>query len=443
MAAHPWVRAAVQAIVDDLSGVPLIAMRDGVKLDSHPVLNLLNKPNSQCSGTRLRRQLVCDWSLARNAYLRVVRDGNGDPVTVSRRHPSHVKANVNPATGMITSWTIQGQQELPPEDVLHIADVSWDDSIDGVYGESVIRTIDVGISTDIDARKQAGRAARRGRFEFLLRPREAHGTIGRTGAERIKESFEQASQSGDGLWVLGKPAEVTQLSVSMRDLEFAKLHEMTRDEVIALFGVPPVRIGLPGANYGTARQQMRTYWEHLGHIARLFDDELSRLTTDGAVIRHDLTSVEALQVSRTERQMRASVWITAFGVPPAEAARYEGFMDAPVPEGEPEDMRAPRRPPSEVVEPQEASQGADGVLQRWACLYQAAALGDGVPDESETFLRLELAPHLGAGGASRVAGLVHGAVRQYLSRAEGDDVFKVSQLRCFSPIVLTHAREAA
>jgi hypothetical protein len=267
---------------------------------------------------------------------------------------------------------------------------------------------------------------------MLIRPKEIHGTLGKTGAKRIKEEYEKVTQAGDGLLVLGKAMEATPLSLTMRDLEFEKLLTMTRDEVIALFGVPPVRIGLPGANYGTARQQMRTYWETLRHWARLIDEKLSR------------TDVEALQTSRTERQMRASVWVTGFGVPPADAARYEGFLDAPIPEADPADMRAPRRPPTEVVEPQEAGLALASVLERWSCTYQAFALEGEIPEGAELCLRAELSTHLGTERGTRAAGLIHGAVREYVRHADADAVLGVRQLRCFGPeMIQAITREAA
>jgi HK97 family phage portal protein len=419
--------------VTDLAGVPLVAMRDGKQLDEHPVLGILRRPNSQCDETEFRRQLVFYLVLCRNAYIRIFRDGQGKVATISLIHPDHIKADVDPATGMVVRWSIQGKVFLPPEDVLHIRDVSWSNTIDGIYGASVIQTIDLGIQVDLDTRRQAGKAARRGRLEMLVRPKDIHGTLGKTSAKRIKDEYEEITQSGDGLWVIGKAMEATPLSLTMRDLEFEKLLTMTRDEVISLFGVPPVRIGLPGANYGTARQQMRTYWETLRHWARLIDEKLSRLADDGATIHHDLTDVEALQTSRTERQMRASVWVTGFGVTPAEAARYEGFMDAPIPEGNPADMRAPRRPPSEVVEPQEAGIALAPVLQRWSCSYQALALEGEIPEGAELCLKAELVTHLGVERGAKAAGLIHGAVAEYVRHADADAVLGVRQLRCFGP----------
>jgi len=148
--------------------------------------------------------------------------------------------------------------------------------------------------------------------------------------------------------------EAQQVGLSARDMEFAQMRHDTRDMVLAVFGVPPTRAGIPAANYGTAKQEMRSYWEALLRgMAALFDDEFSRLTGDSSIrIEHDPTDVEALQVSYTERQMRASTWVHSFGADPAAAAAYEGFPDAPTgtagvpaerPDKEPDEPQGSRR----------------------------------------------------------------------------------------------------
>jgi HK97 family phage portal protein len=463
-AAFPWVWAAVQAIATDLSGLPLRAQRERVRTegsrrivsfeydDTHPILRLLQKPNPQQSGVRFRRQVYADFVLTGNAY--VWRIGQGPGTVLQRLHPAHVSPQVNPRTGLVDSY-LWGQQVIPADQLLHIADISWTDDTSAVLGESVIRCLHDGLVAQQESRKQAARAAKRGRLEMLLSPTDPVANMGPEASQRLKDAYEGAVQRGDGVVVLNKAIEATPLSFSPRELEYQVLNEQVRDETSAAMGVPPVRLGLPTANYGTAKQQMRQYTERLQRIAALFDDEISRLVVGEDVrIVHDFTDVEALQSSYTERQMRASVWVTGFGVSPAAAARYEGFDDAPVPEdATPDDVRAPRRPATPVEEPQAAGFALELAVSRYlaqaADRYQMAALDGELDDAWQLVERGRLlaalegagvAPERAASAAAHVTGLLAETVRQYAETREADAALGVRTLRAFGA---EHARHLA
>ena len=69
-------------------------------------------------------------------------------------------------------------------------------------------------------------------------------------------------------------------------------------------------------------------------MGSLIDEQLSRVpqkTERVQRVYHDFARVDALQASRTERLNRALTW-NLLGASPAEAAAYEGFEDAPLPD---------------------------------------------------------------------------------------------------------------
>jgi HK97 family phage portal protein len=463
-AAFPWVWASVQAIATDLSGLPLRGVRETVRTegrrryierefdDAHWVLRLLQKPNPRESGVRFRRQVYADFVLTGNAY--VWRIGEGSTASLQRLHPAHVTPMLDARTGLVEEYQ-WGDRKLPAEEVLHIADISWTDDVSAVLGESVVRCLHDGLTASKESRQQAARAAKRGRLEMLLAPTDPVGTMGPEASARLKEAYESAVQRGDGVVVLNKAIEATPLSFSPRELEYQALNEQVRDEISAAFGVPPVRLGIPTANYGTAKQQMRQYAERLQRIAALFDDEISRLVIGEDVrICHDFTDLEALQTSFTERQMRASVWVTAFGVSPKEAARYEGFDDAPIPaDVTADDVRAPRRPATEVNEPQAAGLSTEQAIHRYLVLaadrYQIAANEGAIDDGWQLVERGRLLGALEVAGveakraeavAAHVTGLLSEAVRQYAETRDADAALGVRTLRAFG---VEHARHLA
>jgi hypothetical protein len=114
-------------------------------------------------------------------------------------------------------------------------------------------------------------------------------------------------------------------------MEFVGQRTYTRDSILAAFGVPPTRVGLPSANYATAQEQSKIYWRQLQGIAALIDDALTELALGWGAYRvaHDFSSVDALQESRDARLNRVASW-TMLGASPSDAAAYEGFQDAPL-----------------------------------------------------------------------------------------------------------------
>lgn len=374
LAAFPWVWVCVRAVSTDLAGLPLVAKQsngDGTRktIHNHPTLDLLNNPSEQCSGMRLRRQLLVDFLLTGNAYLWTPAEA-AVPV-ILRLHPKHVVPKFDRSTGQISHYRYNDQQDIPWREVLHMADISWSDDIQGLLGESAIRCLHDDLTMEKSAKALAAKSSKRGRPEILFSPKDSNVDLGKDAIGKLRAIYDHAMSEGHGAFFVSGAIEATPLSLSPRDMEFAARSTATRDAVLAVFECPPSRVGLPLANYGTAKAQARVYWENLIHKAKLFDDEFSRLTGDGTRIEHDFTNVEALQVSYTERQMRAATWITAFGADPAAAAAFEGFDEAPVGNVALEDLRAPRRPAVEVDEPQKSldialSSYFSGAVQRFA-----------------------------------------------------------------------------
>lgn len=387
IARFPWVRACVQARASDLAGLPLIAVRvlpDGSRerlplsdRDAQ-VLRLLSRPNPQTTGNRFRRQLSADLDLTGNAFILVVRDAMG-PAALYRLHPSDVQPIVTSHLGIVSSYRVStddGHIDYPHEDVLHIADISWRDGRREVLGESRIRTLHHDLLAVMASKDHLTKQAQRGRPTFLATPKGGNG-MGPGGIDRLSNTMEERMREGKGMLVVGAELVVTPLNLTARDMEFGELESRACEATLAVFDVPLVRVHKEGANYGTAKQQMRNYWESLQHGAgRMFDDAWSLLTGDPTLrIEHDFTAVEALQLSRTERLDRAAVWVSQLGATPDKAAVYEGFQNSPASDKLPESAPAFRPGEKPADEPRAASLAKvlEQYLQGAAQRYRQAA----------------------------------------------------------------------
>lgn len=331
MARFPVVVTCVTAKAGDLAGLPMLAVRregtvERVLVD-HPAVRLLRRPAPRVTGLQFRRQVYADFGLTGNAFME-----HPASLLLLRMHPGLVREEIDPITGRQLGWLYNSTRKLPLEQVHHVAGISWCDTPSMVFGESPVRSLHDDLVTLMRASRMASDAAGRGRPEILFRPADKDVQLTDVSIRNIEKNWERHTKDGRGAFILGQYLDASPLNITPRDLEWMALRHDVRDTIGMLFEVPPARMGLATANYGTQKQQMRTYWEALlGGMGALFEESFSQLTGDDAVmLRHDRTNIEALQVSYTERQTRAERWVTIFGATAADAAAYEGFANAPV-----------------------------------------------------------------------------------------------------------------
>lgn len=345
IAGYPWSRVGVLSVAADLSGLPLVASVGGQRVEGeHWFVRLMKRPDVGWSGVRWRRQVVTDLKSAGNAYARIYRDSAGRPYRLRRIHPDNVSAMTD--DGELQAWKLFGREVVSVMDIMHVADVSWrPDPAQSLIGESPVRPLAVSTAAAISARRQAGAAAKRGRLEMLL---SAKAAIGQGGLEQVRTQYVESMQSGDGVFVTSHGITAQPMSLSPRDTEWAELDIRTRDETLAVHGVPPVRAQLPSANYGAAKQEMRQYWESsCMRLADLIDAELSYVADPSGqtTIAHSFEKVEALQTSYTERLSRVKMWVD-LGASPYRAALHEGFALPPLDVSTEPRSLTPASPPS-------------------------------------------------------------------------------------------------
>lgn len=348
LAAFPWVQAAVSAVADDLSMLPIKVMRgrgaNAEPLDDHPVLDLLEQPTSRNSGVMLRRQLITDLVLTGDAYLLVA--GSPDPAALIRLHPERVRI-VPSADGQAAAFDYQESGRTVRysfEQVLHIRSTSWEDGPQGLYGTGAIRALANDLTTEKKAADLAANSADTGRPTGVFSPSEEGDRWNKQQVGVLRDAFDRQMKGTGGALFMGGPVKYEAIGWSPRDMEYQATRELVREAVIASIGVTPTRIGLPSANFATAREQNRIYWTSLQARAALVDSALTRLArlfrgSETVTVTHDFSAVEALQESRSDRQDRVQAW-WLMGIPLAEAAALEGFEQV-MPEAEEEDTAAP------------------------------------------------------------------------------------------------------
>jgi HK97 family phage portal protein/HK97 family phage prohead protease len=299
----PWVYAAVEAIANDISGLPLGVQRSvGARsrtVDGHPMIRLLRRPSSRTGPTLWRRQMIVDLLLCGNFYGLII--GRGAAVTsIVRLHPEHVQI-IPSVDGGVLAYRFQDgntQTDYSPDDVIHIRQTSWRDGPASLYGQGAIEVLQTELAGEYAASERWRNEAGRGQPSMTISPKGDMPIPGDVMAKLVKAV--QRNISATGVVPINGPVDVNLLPFNARDMEFSSARDWTRSSVLAVIGVAYVRLFLPSANFATAKEQNRIYWQNLLGLIALVEDGLSRIAqrmgTLSDRVKHDTSGVDALQV---------------------------------------------------------------------------------------------------------------------------------------------------
>lgn len=330
----PWVYAAVEAIANDISGLPLGIQRTvGARsrtVEGHPMIRLLRRPSSRTGPTLWRRQMIVDLLLCGNFYGLII--GRGAAVTsIVRLHPEHVQI-IPSVDGGVLAYRFQDgntQTDYSPDDVVHIRQTSWRDGPASLYGQGAIEVLQTELAGEYAASERWRNEAGRGQPSMTISPKGDMPIPGDVMAKLVKAV--QRNISATGVVPINGPVDVNLLPFNARDMEFSSARDWTRSSVLAVIGVAYVRLFLPSANFATAKEQNRIYWQNLLGLIALVEDGLSRIAqrmgTMSDRVKHDTSGVDALQESRTDRMTRAAMLVDTFGLSPIDALQVEGFTE--------------------------------------------------------------------------------------------------------------------
>ena len=337
-AGHAYTHACATRASQDLAALPLIVINgrgsNAERIEEHAFYDLMDQPNSQTDGFLFREQLMIDLMLSGNCYILIVGPLN-NPSSLFRLHPDSVEVVTNQKAGLEGYKYTDGgvSVQYPIERILHTRNASWATGASGeLYGTGAIESLAREINADINAQKLASDTSAQGRPDILLSPKDDADIWGRERRREILDSYRNMSSRG-GAMVLSGQVDVKPLNLSPREMEFQASREMARENISAVMGVPSTVLGLPDANYATARQATLTYWQvqsKRGRKMELLFTRIAKMFDDRFRVRLDYSEVEALQDLKTAKLARVEKHILIGGMDPSDAYAYEGLDDAPL-----------------------------------------------------------------------------------------------------------------
>jgi phage portal protein BeeE len=357
VALDPWFHASVADKAMDLSTLPLYAEdKNGKRLKSHPVLDLLANPNGTralsmtgagtiairpTSWRELCEQWMVDLGAGGNAYGHVlIQNANAGPTALIWLPPTRVQPIAN-SLGSIAGYAVDdgggfgGYANLPCATYGQSGIVSAHrfraryDATD-LSGMAPAAPLDAVISANNNASRRAAESSRKGRPDAIASPRAGSPPLTPQQIAQAESSLTKAFTAADqGVAVLSGSLELTPLSWSPKEMEEAERSAAARACTLAVTGVPPVRLGLETANYATAREQSTQYWRNIrGEAERIHGilDAIGACYLEPVRVRFDFGGVAPLQEDRGARLERVKSHIDN-GLTPEAAYRLEGFNE--------------------------------------------------------------------------------------------------------------------
>jgi HK97 family phage portal protein len=262
------VMACVSILAEDLAKLPAAlwdVQESGARTVNRrdPSAKLLRAPNAWQTWMEFCGQMMMGLLLRGNAYAVIVRDRGGLPAYLVPINPDRVSLWESPDGSLFWNVTRAGLHEMavlrdepmliPDYDIFHLKGLS----ANGLLGFSKIalnrEAIGLALAQEQQAARWMGSGARPG--GILTTDQK----LGPGVSERVKASWQQAQA---GLLNSGKTAVLEMglkwqpLTMTAQDIEFIASRNFQKEEIAALWRVPPHMIGITtrGQNQNITQQ---------------------------------------------------------------------------------------------------------------------------------------------------------------------------------------------
>ncbi len=306
-----WVSRCIDAIAGNQARLPMVLRADNspngeiIERGNRELLNILNSKsnigeNSFIFRYRMSAQLLMS---TRGVFIEKVRGRSGKIIALHLLPPQHT-APIPDARRFVSGFEVDMQngtkQILRPEDVIWLRKPH---PLDPYLSLTPMES--AGIAIEIE------NLAKVYNRNFLLNDGRPGGLIVIRGEiddddkDEIKNRFRGNFNKTGQITVLSADdgVDYVDTSASPRDASYVEMRQITKEEILASFGVPESVIGnAAGRTFSNASEELRVFWmetmlPHLEQIARGLDDLDEKYYVD-----FDVSEVPILVIAKQERE---------------------------------------------------------------------------------------------------------------------------------------------
>lgn len=266
-----WVYAAVSAKARFCAALPWVLKRKRKGKDEvigeHEVLDLMERPAPGVTWSDFAEACVTYLELAGRLPIEKSRDGESDSAgPVKQLHPLQphkTKVIVSGSKG-ITGFVYSPDLSPQKFDASDVCYLTYFDPLREFGGVGGMYPAWVSNLLDRNAREWNARFFKNGAHPdgIVMADKQIAPAI----KARIEADFlgrHKGTRKGRGVEVLEHGMKFQEVGITHRELQFDRMMRMSREEIHAAFGVPPVLSGLlADVNYATAQVQLSIFRDH-------------------------------------------------------------------------------------------------------------------------------------------------------------------------------------
>jgi HK97 family phage portal protein len=343
---NPWVHACVSRQAEVVSSIPLKVYREKGRGEDvereevfdHPLVDLLWNPGRFSGGQQgFMETTVADYRLNGEFFWFVENGSAGqsllpaEPKELRRFRSQHMKINPDPLD-IIKSYTFGmagSEQSFEPEFIVHGKTYNPNDDYRGLPPLEVAKSSTL-LHWYMTRYNQLffKNGANPGHVMSTDRPmREDEFKTFQRHWEKGHRGIEKSHRTA----FLTHGFKPQSTAMSHKDAEFVSLETLTRQEVLAIFMMPHVLVGLSeSVNYANAREQVRIFFKYtVTPICRRIQGAINTQLIpvwyggdQGLFVEFDLSDIEALQADALKKAQENQIYVNA-GVKTQNEVRLE------------------------------------------------------------------------------------------------------------------------
>lgn len=310
---------AVRLIAEAAAAIPLVLQGDERRYDTHPVLELIRRPNPAQGRAELMEAIYGHMLLSGNAYVEAVLGEGRLPAELHVLRSDRM-ALVPGADGwpIAYDYTVSGRTHRfsmagGAAPICHLKSFHPQDDH---YGFSPLQAAAVAVDVHTSASSWS-----KALLDNAARPSGAIVYKGVDGQSQLTsdqydrllgemEAHHQGARNAGRPMLLEGGLDWKPMGFSPSDMEFQKTKEAAAREIAIAFGVPPMLMGIPGdATYANYQEANRAFFRLtvLPLVTRVtagISHWLAGFSGEPAELRPDLDQIPALAVERDQQWAR-------------------------------------------------------------------------------------------------------------------------------------------
>jgi HK97 family phage portal protein len=320
------------------------------KYPEHPILALLANPQPNLAPSRFWANVITDYKIYGNAYIRKLRSSTNGPVIGLQFLPSQQVQPVGNNTEPIVAYNyvVDGNPyAIRPDDIIHIAYLR--DPEDYRLGRSPLMSCLREVATDNVASSTAyGLMKNSGMPSLMVGPDASDQTVDisdddlRTLKKRLQDSF--TNENSGSIAVMSGPFKLEKISHSPSDMALDTVRHTPEERITSALGlnclVLNLSAGLQNSTYSNLQEATQSAWNNgVIPLLRVFSESITQNLLDeypesvyGDYFDWDLSEISALKEDDYQEAKKAELLFKAGIIDRAEAKRMIGHEYNPTDE---------------------------------------------------------------------------------------------------------------